>query len=93
MTRAIAIALIVIGVSDALRPASAPRGRPTLRRLSTTASVTSPQELLSAQTLAPEDEWVATLDLDAFGAEVTALGRRLESEQGDADVAHLRKMR
>jgi len=42
--------------------------------------------------LLPEDLWIASLDLEGFGREVGELGRRLEREQGEADVEHLHKM-
>jgi len=42
--------------------------------------------------LAPEDEWVAKLDYDGFGKEVTALGRKLLAEGGEEDVQHLNKI-
>jgi len=38
------------------------------------------------------DNWVKTFDLDAFTKEIRDLGKRLENEQGDADVRHLNKM-
>jgi hypothetical protein len=45
-----------------------------------------------ASNLAPEDEWVAKLDYDAFGKEVTALGKELLADTGDDDVQHLNKI-
>ena len=38
------------------------------------------------------DAWAAELDYKAFRKEVHALGTRLANEQGEADVAHLRRM-
>lgn len=60
---------------------------------STTNDVLSstPQEP-PASNLAPEDEWVAKLDYDAFGKEVTALGKELLADTGDNDVEHLQKI-
>jgi len=46
----------------------------------------------SATDLAPEDQWVAKLDYEGFGREVTALGKELQAEGGAEDVAHLEKM-
>ena len=37
--------------------------------------------------------WIADLDLAAFGEEIRALGKELEKGQGEADAAHLRKVR
>jgi fatty acid desaturase len=42
--------------------------------------------------LDPEDAWVANLDYDAFSKDVTALGKALLKETGDADVDHLYKI-
>ncbi len=42
--------------------------------------------------LAKEDEWLTKFDFEAFSDEVRALGKKLEAEQGPADVAHLNKM-
>jgi hypothetical protein len=42
--------------------------------------------------LAPEDEWVANLDYEGFGKEVTALGRELLATGGEQDVHHLEKI-
>jgi fatty acid desaturase len=49
-------------------------------------------ESIAATTLAKDDEWMAKFDYDRFTEEIRALGKKLESEQGDADVAHLNKM-
>jgi len=38
------------------------------------------------------DAWTADLDYKEFRKEVNALGRRLADEQGEADIAHLKKM-
>jgi fatty acid desaturase len=42
--------------------------------------------------LAKGDEWIAKFDFPAFSEEIRALGKKLESEQGPADIAHLNKM-
>jgi hypothetical protein len=42
--------------------------------------------------LAPEDAWVANLDYASFAKEVSALGKDLRSETGEADVEHLNKI-
>jgi len=42
--------------------------------------------------LAKGDEWVKSLDLEAFTADIKKLGDELEKNQGPADVAHLNKM-
>jgi len=46
----------------------------------------------SSSSLAPEDQWIAKLDFDSFGRDVTALGKELLQETGDADVKHLEKI-
>ena len=38
------------------------------------------------------EEWIETFDLNAFAADIRALGDKLEKEQGEADVRHLNKM-
>ena len=42
--------------------------------------------------LAPEDEWIAKLDHEAFKKDVRALGKELSQQQGPEDVAHLKKI-
>lgn len=39
-----------------------------------------------------DDEWLAKFDFTSFSEEIRALGKKLEMEQGPADVAHLNKM-
>jgi hypothetical protein len=38
------------------------------------------------------DEWIEKFDFEGFSKEIRALGKKLESEQGPADVAHLNKI-
>jgi len=38
------------------------------------------------------DEWIEKFDFEGFAQEIRALGKKLENEQGPADVAHLNKM-
>ena len=45
-----------------------------------------------AEQLKQEDQWVKDLDLQAFAADIKALGDELEKNQGEADVRHLNKM-
>jgi len=42
--------------------------------------------------VAKEDEWILKLDYEAFKQEVQDLGKRLEKEQGKADVDHIKKI-
>lgn len=42
--------------------------------------------------LAPQDAWIANLDYEGFGREVTALGKELLSQGGTDDVEHLKRM-
>jgi fatty acid desaturase len=54
------------------------------------------QELSSSSSkqhrLSPEDQWVADLDYEGFGKEVTALGKQLLKETGPKDLEHLEKL-
>jgi fatty acid desaturase len=43
-------------------------------------------------TLQQGDEWLEKFDFDSFRTEIALLGKKLEAEQGPADVAHLSKM-
>jgi hypothetical protein len=38
------------------------------------------------------EEWIEKFDINAFAADINALGKKLESEQGPADVNHLNRM-
>lgn len=64
------------------------RTRTRIRRLQSQAAV----EVREGQSLKPCDEWIAKLDLEAFGAEVHALGQRLKKEMGAEDKKHLDKI-
>jgi len=44
------------------------------------------------QQLAPHDEWIAKLDLKAFGKDMRELGDTLLKNQGEADAQHLDKI-
>lgn len=46
----------------------------------------------SGVALEPEDRWVANLDYEGFGREVTELGKLLQNESGQDDVDHLNKV-
>ena len=43
-----------------------------------------PNEKLSAEKLSAEDAWISKCDLDAFAADIKALGKTLAAQQGDA---------
>ena len=45
-----------------------------------------------ADVLAPEDEWIAKLDHEAFKEDIRSLGKELAANQGPEDVAHLKKI-
>eukprot|EP00546_Thalassionema_frauenfeldii_P005114 CAMPEP_0178912554 /NCGR_PEP_ID=MMETSP0786-20121207/10334_1 /TAXON_ID=186022 /ORGANISM="Thalassionema frauenfeldii, Strain CCMP 1798" /LENGTH=423 /DNA_ID=CAMNT_0020585163 /DNA_START=193 /DNA_END=1464 /DNA_ORIENTATION=- len=48
---------------------------------------------LTKENVLKEDEkWIPKFDLAAFTADIHALGKKLEKEQGEDDVRHLRKM-
>ena len=38
------------------------------------------------------DEWLKDFDFEGFATEIKELGKKLDAEQGEADVAHLNKM-
>lgn len=48
--------------------------------------------VLKPQKLSKDDEWLLKFDFASFSEEIRALGKKLEGEQGPADVAHLNKM-
>jgi fatty acid desaturase len=56
----------------------------------TNAPVASKEEV--EEELQKEDQWVEKFDFDRFSEEIRALGKKLELEQGPADVAHLNKI-
>lgn len=47
---------------------------------------------LDGKSLEEEDKWLAKFDFVSFSKEIRELGKKLEKEQGPADVAHLNKM-
>jgi len=47
---------------------------------------------MNEKDLAEEDKWLAKFDFPAFAKEIKELGKKLEKDQGPADVAHLNKM-
>jgi len=55
-------------------------------------SATITTTLKKAMTLKKEDEWIATVDYEAFASDIRKLGEELEKNQGEADVKHLNKM-
>jgi fatty acid desaturase len=48
--------------------------------------------LQTTEPLKQEDQWIEKLDLTAFAADIKALGKKLQDEQGPDDVKHLHKM-
>jgi len=88
-------ALLVLLQSDAgssllAAPARVHRSAtPLLRRAATPISIAT---LPDTAPVAPEDEWIAKLDVDAFKADIKALGERLSDGQGEEDVRHLQKI-
>ena len=52
----------------------------------------STTQLVETKDLAEGDEWIADFDFAGFADEIKILGKKLESEQGPADVDHLNKM-
>mmetsp|Transcript_15099 Transcript_15099/g.16637 ORF Transcript_15099/g.16637 Transcript_15099/m.16637 type:complete len:446 (+) Transcript_15099:227-1564(+) len=49
-------------------------------------------QLIESKDLAESDKWLTTFDFAGFSQEIKVLGKKLESKQGPADVAHLNKM-
>jgi len=47
---------------------------------------------VAPETLSKNDAWIESFDINAFRADVQALGKQLEDQQGEADVKHLNKM-
>ena len=62
---------------------------PQLRRTVPIGIATMPE---TAAQIAPEDEWIAKLDVPAFKADIKELGDRLSAGQGEEDVRHLEKI-
>lgn len=65
----------------------------TIGQQQETESSSSSSSIPRIQTkLAAEDQWVANLDYQGFGKEVSALGKELQQQGGQDDVKHLKKM-
>ena len=62
---------------------------PQLRRTVPMGIATMPDTVAP---IAPEDEWIAKVDVAAFKADIKALGERLSEGQGEEDVRHLQKI-
>jgi hypothetical protein len=75
-----------------LRPRTAVVGRSSVAVPSDIPLNESTQEEEKKPALAPEDQWVDNLDYGAFAKDVTALGKELLKETGEADVEHLNKV-
>jgi fatty acid desaturase len=66
---------------------------PTTAETSTTKkSVNDPPTTETDAPLNKEDQWLSTFDLNSFAADIKALGKKLQDEQGPDDVAHLHKI-
>ena len=62
------------------------RKAPVEQQGSGVSKETSPKKLKQG------DEWLENFDFQAFRSEIQVLGKKLEAEQGPADVKHLNKM-
>ena len=94
----------LVAPSTAFQPAGQVWSRPVSTKVQAVAiplpgvgqqasnSVVSPPAVPTKSNLAAEDQWIANLDYEGFGKEVTALGKQLQKEGGQADVNHLKKM-
>lgn len=49
-------------------------------------------EVKHPEKLKDDEGWIAEFDMEAFTADMKALGKKLEAEQGEEDVNHLEKM-
>jgi len=49
-------------------------------------------QLIESKDLVESDKWLTKFDFAGFAEEIKVLGKKLESAQGPADVAHLNKM-
>jgi len=84
------LALLPLSNSLLAAPARARRSAtPVLRRAVPVGVATLPD---AAAPIAPEDEWIAKVDVEAFKADIKALGDRLSDGQGEEDVRHLQKI-
>lgn len=103
MFRSIVVAAIVAASVDALNvgPKSfvpSPRvvGKTSPRAVAVPLDIPLAEPVVEEETskssLAPEDQWIANLDYDAFAKDVTALGKELLKETGNDDVEHLQKI-
>jgi fatty acid desaturase len=71
------------------------RSRPLAVAIPLDIPIAEPQvrvEETQKSSLAPEDQWIESLDYDAFAKDVSALGKDLLKETGDKDVEHLQKI-
>ena len=59
---------------------------------SSSSTASSEDEKKSLPLLAPEDAWISTLNIESFRRDIRAIGARYHTEQGPADIAHLRKL-
>lgn len=82
--------VVVIVLLDAVAGYSttslSPRTRTPLRAIAIPPTGQTPANLDS------KDLWIANLDYDGFGKEVTALGKEIQAQGGQADVDHLNKI-
>jgi len=91
--------LALPAVATAFSPAFQPSKSATIalrtRRATPLRAVALPSDATKADErgpLAEQDAWIANVDLDAFGRDVKALGKRLEKAQGEDDVNHIKKI-
>merc|ERR1719183_1805954 len=78
------------------RPSATTHRAPALR-MSTIGGVATPDTsfgdaLSGGVPLSKTDAWIGKMDLEAFGKDIDDLGKRLKAGQGEADVAHIRKI-
>lgn len=52
----------------------------------------SDAEVTALSALAPDDAWIDGVNMGAFKKEIHELGKKLAANEGEADIAHLRKM-
>lgn len=89
------VCLVLISVSniESFLPGSSFKKHPAKTGKNTVALPFNEDDV--AETLAfldVQDQWIAELDYQAFGKEVSQLGKRIIKEGGEEDVRHLDKM-
>jgi hypothetical protein len=92
MARILVHAILLAAPALGFVPQTSFKPRVAARAPTRVAPLTSTAATLERPKLAPEDEWIGKLDLEGFRKDIRALGKRLEAQQGDDDVKHIKKI-